>query len=234
MRDAKPPIVDVIITARDDELSIGSVIAGIPPRIIRSIVVVDNGSTDKTSQLAEDAGAIVLRESRVGQGSACLRGLTHLATLPKPPDVVVFCPADGSFDGAELPSLLMPLRGNLFDLAIGSRVLGSERHSPRIKLENLLTVGLIRAVYGHKYTDLSPFRAIRYPALVALGMRDTGHGWHVEMQVKALRTGLRVAEVPVRYHPQSARKRPLGEQVKGATLSTTKALFRILRHSTAR
>jgi glycosyltransferase involved in cell wall biosynthesis len=231
---ARPFEVDVVIPARDEEHMVGAVVAAIPPRTVRSVVVVDNGSTDRTARAAEDAGAIVVREPRVGIGAACLRGVMHLSTLPRPPDAIVFCAADGSCDPAEIPRLLGPLRENLFDMVIGSRAIAQAGSRPRIKPGNLVAVSLIHAIYGHRYTDLGPFRAIRYPALIALGMRDTGHGWLVEMQVKALRVGLRIAEVPVSERPRGRRSLALSQQVKGTLSASTKAIFQIFRHSTAR
>jgi glycosyltransferase involved in cell wall biosynthesis len=233
----EPPkslMVDVVIPCRNEESTIAQVIAQVPSQKVRTIVVVDNGSTDRSAQVAQDAGAIVLRENQVGYGAACLRGVQHLSTLPEPPDVVVFLPADGSCDPAEVPGLLMPLRESLFDLVIGSRALGDGKQAARLKARHFVATSLIRAIYGHRYTDLGPFRAIRYPALIALGMRDDGYGWLVEMQVKALKCGLRIAEVPVTYRIPDGRKTSLGQQVKGTLGASTKAIFQIFRHSTAR
>lgn len=229
----KPFALDVIIPARDEEPSVGAVVAAMPRRVIRTVVVVDNGSADATARVAEDAGAVVVREPRLGYGAACLRGVAHLSTLPQPPDVVVFCAADGSDDPAEIPNLVQPLREGVFDLVIGSRALGHDRLASKQKAGNFVAVNLIRAIYGHKYTDLGPFRAIRYPALIALGMRDAGHGWLVEMQVKALKIGLRIAEVPVSWHPNGGR-RALGAKMRETLGTSGKVLFHVFRHSTAR
>jgi glycosyltransferase involved in cell wall biosynthesis len=229
---AKPLEVDVIIPARNEERELGAVLAAVPARTVRTVVVVDNASTDGTARVGEDGGAVVVREARVGYGAACLRGVAHLSTLPRPPDVVVFLSADGSDDPTEIPNLLQPLRENLFDLVIGSRVLGGAPLSPQKKAGNVVAVNLIRAIYGHRYTDLGPFRAIRYPALIALGMRDAGQGWLVEMQVKALKVGLRIAETPV--SSRGGRSPGLGQRVKGTIGTSAKTLFQIFRHSTAR
>ncbi len=228
----KPLEVDVIIPARNEEGSIAGVLHAVPLRAVRTVVLVDNASTDATARVAEDAGAVVVREARLGYGAACLRGVAHLSTLPKPPDVVVFLSADGSDDPAEIPHLIQPLRENLFDLVIGSRVLGGAPLSAPKKAGNVVAVNLIRAIYGHRYTDLGPFRAIRYPALIALGMRDAGHGWLVEMQVKALKVGLRIAEIPVTS--RGGRPPGFGQRVKGTIGTSAKTLFQIFRHSTAR
>src|SRR5512142_3111852 len=178
-----PVDVDVVIPARNMEADIASIIGGIPTRSVRAVLVVDNGSTDHTARVAEDCGAIVVREPRVGHGAACLRGVAHLSTLPRPPDAVVFCPADGAYDPAEIPAVVLPLRERLLDLVIGTRALSQDALAWRLKTRNFVAVNLIRAIYGYRYTDLGPFRAIRYPALIALGMRDAGSGWLVEMQV---------------------------------------------------
>jgi glycosyltransferase involved in cell wall biosynthesis len=225
--------VDVVIPARDEEQGVARVIAAMPLRVVRSVVVVDNGSRDATARRAEDAGAIVVREPREGYGAACLRGIAHLSALPRPPDVVVFMSATGCDDPADVPRLVQPLRENLFDLVVGSRVLGQAPLNSGQKAGNLVATSLIRAIYGHRYTDVSPFRSIRYPALVALGLRDQGYGFLVEMQVKALKTGLRIAECPVSYRPAGRRVGALST-VRGTALASAQALFQIFRHSTAR
>jgi glycosyltransferase involved in cell wall biosynthesis len=230
---AKPYDVDVIIPARNEAAGIGGVLRAIPPRTVRSVIVVDNGSSDATAGIAVDEGAIVVRAPTPGYGAACLRGIAHVASLPRPPDAVVFMDGSGADDPADLPRLMKPLRENLFDLVIGSRVLGNASLGPGQWAGNLVATHLIRAIYGHRYTDLSSFRAVRYPALIALGMRDLGYGFLVEMQVKALKTGLRVAEVPVSYRPRP-RPRSVGAGVRETVGASAKALFQIFRHSTTR
>ncbi len=229
----RPLDVDVIVPARNEAEGLGAVVSAIPPRLVRSVVVVDNGSTDATARVAEDAGAIVVREPRVGYGAACRRGIAHLSSLPRKPDVVVFMSGSGCDDPRELARLVEPLRENLFDLVVGSRVLGQAPLNSGQRAGNFVATQLIRAIYGHRYTDLSSFRAIRYPALIALGMRDEGYGFLVEMQVKALKTGLRVAETPVSYR-SAARRIGRVAQVKDTIGAGAKALFQIFRHSTAR
>jgi glycosyltransferase involved in cell wall biosynthesis len=223
--------VDVIVPARDEAAGLGAVLAAVPPRLVRSVVVVDNGSVDVTARVAEDAGAVVVREARVGYGAACLRGIAHVAALPRKPDVVVFMSGSGCDDPREIPRLVEPLRENVFDLVVGSRRQGALSSGQRAG--NFVATQLIRAIYGHRYTDLSSFRAIRYPALIALGLRDEGYGFLVEMQVKALKTGLRVAETPVGYR-HAARRTGRAEKVKDTLGAGAKTLFQIFRHSTAR
>lgn len=225
--------MDVIVPARNCEASIASVVRTMPPHTVRTVCVVDDASEDATAQIAEDAGAVVVREARVGYGAACLRGVAHLSTLPQPPDVVVFCAGDGSDDPGEIGKLVQPLRDSLFDLVIGSRSLGGGLRSTQ-KAGNFVATRLIHAIYGHRYSDVGPFRAIRYPALIALGMRDTDYGWLVEMQVKALKCGLRIAEVPVAGRAGNGDPAALGTKVRDVVGAGTKTLFQIIRHSTAR
>jgi glycosyltransferase involved in cell wall biosynthesis len=229
----KPFEVDVIIPARNEAAGIGAVLRAVPPRVVRSVVLVDNGSTDDTAAIAEDEGAIVVREPRVGYGAACLRGIAHVASLPLPPDAVVFMSGSGCDDPKDIPKLIRPLRENLFDLVVGSRVLGQASLGASQRAGNLVATSLIRAIYGHRYTDLSSFRAVRYPALIAMGMRDVGYGFLVELQVKALKTGLRVAETPVSYRPPE-RQQGVTEKVRESASAGARALFQIFRHSTAR
>ena len=223
----------MVVPARDEEAGVARVVAAMPRRVVRSVIVVDNGSRDSTARRAEDAGAVVVREPRAGYGAACLRGIQHLQALPRPPDVVVFMSATGCDDPADIPRLAQPLRENLFDMVIGSRVLGQAALNSGQKAGNFVATSLIRALYGHRYTDVSPFRAVRYPALIALGLRDLGYGFLVEMQVKALKTGLRIAECPVRYRPVGKRERNLST-LRGTVGAGAQVLFQIFRHSTAR
>lgn len=224
---SQPSIVDVVIPARDCADTLGDVLAGIPARAARSVIVVDNGSADTTAQIALDAGAVVRREPYGGYGAACRRAIAHLEALPTPPDVVVFMAGDGSDDPAQIPALLAPIRNDNAELVIGVR----ER--PR-GLEAKLALVLIGALYRHRYEDLGPFRAIQFPALIALGLGDRGLGFHVEMQVKAIRYGLRIAEVPVPRGPQPAGE---GEGRRRIAVSAERAgrtFFQIFRHAAAR
>jgi glycosyltransferase involved in cell wall biosynthesis len=227
----KPFVVDVVVAARNQQKGIARIVAEIPARIVRSVLVVDNGSTDATARAAEDAGAIVLREGKGGYGAACLRAVAHLSTLPRPPDAVVFMAADGSADPGDLPALLKPLREGLFDLVLGSRALGDKGKAPAAaRAASFVAVNLIHALYGHRYTDMGPLRAIRYPALIALGLSDLEGGWIAEMQVKAVRRGLRIAEVPVAERPRTGS----GAALKDRASATGQVLYQILRHATAR
>jgi glycosyltransferase involved in cell wall biosynthesis len=230
-------VVDVLIPALNEEEALPLVLRAIPRSLVRRIYVIDNGSTDATAQVALAGGAQLLSEAQRGYGAACLRGVQELTAQERPPDVVVFLDGDFSDDPAELPWLLEPLRAGTADLVIGSRTLGeAEPGSLTVqqKVGNRLATTMIRGIYGQKYTDLGPFRAVRLPALVAMGMSDTGYGWMVEMQVKAARVGLRVAEVPVSYRRRVAGRSKISSTVKGTIGAGYKIIFTILRHATAR
>lgn len=220
-------VVDVVIPARDCADALGDVLAAIPPRTARSVIVVDNGSTDLTAQVALDAGAVVRREPYGGYGAACRRAIAHLEALPTPPDVVVFMAGDGSDDPADIPRLLAPIRGDNAELVIGAR-----ERSPGIRAR--VALALIGAIYRHHYEDLGPFRAIQFPALIALGLGDRGQGFHVEMQVKAIRYGLRLAEVPVRHAPRPGEEAARLRAIAGSAEDTGRMFFQIIRHAAAR
>lgn len=214
-------VVDVLVPARNCAATIAGVLDGVRARSVRSVVVIDNDSDDSTAQIALDRGAVVLRERARGYGASCRRGQRHLESLPRPPDAVVFLPADGSADPAEIPSLLEPIAADNAELVVGVREKGRGCGSR-------LGVAMIGAIYRHRFTDIGPFRAIRFAALVALGLRDRGDGWNAEMQVKAVKLGLQIVEVPVTEQGAGARDAARGAALAGRTL------FQILRHSTAR
>jgi glycosyltransferase involved in cell wall biosynthesis len=219
--------IDAVLVARDQAAHLPATLAEIPRRLLRSIVVVDSGSRDATTSVALDGGAVVLREPQPGHGAAVLRAIAHLSSLPQPPDAVVFLAADGSDDPAAIPHLLAPLRLGNAELVLGVRDRTHRRPAER------LTRSLIAAVYRHHFADLGPFRAIRFPALIALSLRDRGDGIHVEMLVRAVAMGVHITEVPVaaRPHPERLRAR---ERLRAAMSRTGRSLFHIVRHATAR
>ncbi len=220
-----PHRVDVAIPAYNEEASLPSVLAAIPSPPVRRVVVCDNRSSDGTAEVARQGGAVVVREDRPGYGSACLRALEYLRSND-PPDVVVFLDADFSDHPEELPRLIAPILEGRADVVIGSRVLGTADPGallPQARMGNAVACFLIRLLYGHRYTDLGPFRAIRWQALELLGMRDPDFGWTAELQVKALRHGLEVEEVPVSY-----RKRVGVSKITGTLSGTLRAGYKIL------
>ncbi len=223
-------MVDVIVAARNNASTLAATLAGLPLRTLRSVVVVDNGSTDGSAQVARDAGAVVLREGKIGYGAACARAVAHLEVLPRPPDAVVFVPPDGTVHASEVSLLVAPIVADNAELVIGVRRREDER---RAELGTQVTIGLINMIYGHRFADLGPFRAVRFPALVAMGLSDRGSGWNVEMQLKSIRLGLHVVEVPVSYRPP--RRRPTKPREMIDSVGTSgRVLFQILRNATAR
>ena len=219
-------VVDVIIPAFNEEEAVGHVVRDIPKELVREVVVVNNASSDRTRQRAEEAGATVLDQPLRGYGNACLLGIAHLRDKERRPDVVVFLDGDHSDHPEELPRLLAPIAEGQADLVIGSRALGTrERGSmtPQQVFGNRLACTLMRWLYGVHYTDLGPFRAIRWEALEHLGMEDRNYGWTVEMQVKAARQQLPYAEVPVDY-----RRRIGFSKVSGTVKGTIMAGYKII------
>ncbi|MCA8961194.1 MAG: glycosyltransferase family 2 protein [Planctomycetes bacterium] len=219
-----PPRIAVVIPALNEAPSIPLVLADLPADLVAVAVVCDNGSTDGTPEVARGAGAVVVHEPERGYGAACLRGLSHLAA--DPPDIVVFLDGDYSDHPEQLTELIDPIVSNRTDLVIGSRMNpGCEPGAllPQAAFGNRLAVFLIRWLFGHRYTDLGPFRAIRRKSLDRLGMVDTNFGWTVEMQIKAVQRGLRIAEVPVRY-----RKRVGRSKITGTVSGTIRAGYKIL------
>ena len=222
--------VAVVIPAHNEESALPLVLGAIPEGLVEEVVVVDNASTDGTSEAARCHGATILFESRRGYGAACLRGLRYLDT--KRPDVVVFLDADYSDHPEEMPRLLEPIARDVADLVIGSRILGSREPGallPQARLGNWLAARLMRLFYGGRFTDLGPFRAVRFEALRGLGMADRDFGWTVEMQIKALKRGLRVCEVPVSYRRRVGRSKITGT-LSGTLRAGAKILWTIGRN----
>jgi len=208
--------VDVIIPARDEEESIARAVSSLDPAAVARVIVVDNGSRDRTAEVARRAGAMVVSEPRSGYGAACLAGLAYLRS--RPPEVVAFVDADLSDDPAQLPELLTPIREGRADLVIGSRTLGEREAgslTPVQEFGNRLATAMLRALFGARFTDLGPFRAIRWDALERLRMRDRGYGWTVEMQARAARAGLRWAEIPVRHRVRRAGRSKVAGTLRG-------------------
>jgi glycosyltransferase involved in cell wall biosynthesis len=226
-------IVDVVIPALDESRSLPLVLGDLPRAAVRHVVVADNGSKDDTAAVAREAGCVVVSEPRRGYGSACLAGLAHLAALPRPPDVVVFLDADRSDHADELPLLLAPIASGRADLVVGSRALGAREPGallPQQRVGNWIATSMIRRLYGTEVTDLGPFRAITWEGLSRLGMADRDYGWTAEMQVKALRRGLRYEEVPVSYRRRVGRSKIAGT-VRGTIGAGVKIVATILRHA---
>jgi len=229
----KVPSVAVIIPVFNERESLPLVVADIPRDVVGEIVVVDNGSTDDTRLVASGLPVRLVREERRGYGSACLAGITALEGSA--PEILVFLDGDYSDHPEELPRLTEAIVAGA-DLAIGSRMLGHREPGallPQARLGNALACFLIRLLYGHRYTDLGPFRAIRWEALRSLGMEDRDFGWTVEMQVKALKKGLLVVEVPVSYRRRVGVSKITGT-LAGTLAAGRKILWTIARYGFGR
>ena len=214
----------VIIPAFNEATAIAQVIGDIPDGLVTEVIVVNNASTDETEKNAQKAGATVLHEPRRGYGYACLRGLAYAST--RNPDVIVFLDGDYSDHPNEMAELVAPIIAGTHDFVVGSRSIGkSEKGAllPQARWGNRLACLLMRWIWGIRYSDLGPFRAIRYTSLIKLNMRDTTFGWTIEMQIKAHLAGLRTTEVPVSY-----RRRIGVSKITGTLMGTLKASTKIL------
>lgn len=214
-----------VIPVLNERSSIGLVIRALPSGVSR-VVVVDNGSTDGTGDEALACGAEVVNEPRRGYGSACLRGIDHLRS--RPPDILVFLDGDYSDYPEEMPWLVEPIERGRADLVVGSRVRGRAEPGallPQARFGNWLATSLIRFFTGFAYTDLGPFRAIKFDRLLDLDMDDRGFGWTVQMQIRAVKEGLRVIEVPVGYRKRIGKSKISGtlrgSVAAGAIILTT-------------
>lgn len=221
----------VIIPALNEERSIGQVIGDIPRDLVTEIVVVDNGSTDSTAQVASDSGATVVDEGRMGYGQACLAGISYIKSSSYVPDIIVFLDGDYSDYPQEMKTLISPITEDGYDLVIGSRTIGERQKGallPQALVGNYVATRLIKLFYGVSFTDLGPFRAIRYDKLLSLGMRDRTFGWTVEMQIKAAKKGLRCAEVPVSYRKRIGTSKITGT-IAGSFMAGVKIIWMIFR-----
>ena len=219
-------VVDVIIPAFNEENSIKEVLRDIPMDIVREVIVVNNNSNDDTAINAKEGGATVLDEKQQGYGFACLKGIDYLTKKTEKPDIVVFLDADYSDYPQEMSLVIQPILEQNMDMVIGSRALGDREKgsmTPQQVFGNWLATTLIKLFYGVKYTDLGPFRAIRFDSLIAIGMKDQTYGWTVEMQLKVAKHKMKACEVPVNY-----RRRIGVSKVSGTVKGTIGAGYKII------
>ena len=221
----------VIIPALNEERSIAQVIGDIPRDLVTEIVVVDNGSTDSTARIASGCGATVVNEGRKGYGQACLAGINHIKNSSYTPDIIVFLDGDYSDYPGEMKNLVSPVTEDGYDLVIGSRTVGERQKGallPQALMGNYVATRLIKLFYGVSFTDLGPFRAIRYDKFLSLDMKDKTFGWTVEMQIKAAKKGLRCTEVAVSYRKRIGTSKVTGT-ITGSVMAGVKIIWMIFR-----
>ncbi len=226
------PLIKVIIPAYNEADAIGNVIADIPSSV-SEIIVVDNDSSDQTSAIAEKAGATVLFEKNKGYGFACLKGMEHIAQQKALPDIVVFLDGDYSDYPEELTKIIQPIVKSDIDLVIGARSAAYREKgamTPQQVFGNWLATSLMHLFFNAKFTDLGPFRAIKYDKLLALQMQDKTYGWTVEMQLKVLKAKMKYTEVPVNYRNRIGVSKVSGT-LKGTIMAGYKILSWIFRYS---
>ncbi|CAL2079090.1 glycosyltransferase family 2 protein [Tenacibaculum sp. 190524A05c] len=226
------PIIKVIIPAYNEEDSIGKVIKDIP-EIVDEIIVVSNNSTDNTELNAKNAGATVLKENRKGYGYACLKGMDYIAEQSEKPNVIVFLDGDYSDYPEQLTEIIAPIVNQDIDFVIGSRVQRLREKgsmTPQQVFGNWLATFLMKLFFGAKFTDLGPFRAIKYNKLLDLNMEDKTYGWTVEMQLKAIKRNYSYVEIPVKYRNRIGVSKVSGT-VKGTILAGVKILSWIFKYS---
>ena len=221
-----PPIIDIIIPAFNEENAIGNVLKDIQKSLVREVIVVDNNSKDETQRVAKAGGATVLEQPIQGYGAACLKGMEHVAQNAISPDIIVFLDADYSDYPEEMEDLIQPILQQEMDMVIGSRALGNKERgsmTPQQVFGNWLATKMLKWIYGYEFTDLGPFRAIRYARLLELEMCDMNYGWTVEMQIKAAKHKMKCTEIPVKYRVR------IGEsKVSGTVKGTIGAGYKII------
>jgi len=225
-------LIKVIIPCHNEEQSISNVINDIPS-IVDEIIVVSNNSTDRTEDNARKAGATVLLESKKGYGYACLKGMDYIQKSAGTTDIIVFLDGDYSDFPEELTKIVNPIIKNNIDFVIGARVKrlreSGSMTAPQI-FGNWLATFLMKLIFGSTFTDLGPFRAIKYKKLLELNMEDKTYGWTVEMQLKALKRNYRYAEIPVNYRNRIGVSKVSGT-LKGSVMAGIKILSWIFKYS---
>lgn len=229
------PKITVIIPAYNEQDSIALVIQEIP-KSVEQVIVVNNNSTDQTALVAKNAGAIVLDQPKMGYGNACLKGMDYVATLQEKPEIVVFMDGDYSDYPEELSKIIAPILEDNIDFVVGARIKELREKgsmTPQQHFGNWLATSLMHLLFGAKFTDLGPFRAIKYDKLLQLQMQDPTYGWTVEMQLKAIKQKLSYLEVPVKYKKRIGVSKVSGT-IKGSIFAGVKILGWIFKYSFTR
>lgn len=231
MEFKKSKLIDVIIPAFNEENAIQQVLSDIPQSLVHEVIVCNNNSSDDTEIKAKESGATVILAEKKGYGNACLKGLEYIASKAQLPDIVVFLDADYSDYPQEMNNLVAPIIEDNYDLVIGSRAKGKLEPGammPQQIFGNWLATNLIRIFYNYHFTDLGPFRAVKYDKLLEIDMQDETYGWTVEMQVKAAKLKLKCTEVPVSYRKRVGKSKVSGT-LKGTILAGYKILWTIFK-----
>jgi glycosyltransferase involved in cell wall biosynthesis len=226
------PIIKVIIPAYNEQDSIGKVVRDIP-EVVDEIIVVSNNSTDNTEENAKNAGATVLKENRKGYGYACLKGMDYISKQEVKPNILVFLDGDYSDYPEQLTEIITPILNDNIDFVVGARVKELREHgsmTPQQIFGNWLATFLMKLFFNAKFSDLGPFRAIKYTQLLALNMRDKTYGWTVEMQLKVLKQKMSYLEIPVKYRNRIGVSKVSGT-VKGSIFAGIKILGWIFKYS---
>jgi glycosyltransferase involved in cell wall biosynthesis len=226
---SEPSTAALVIPALNEEPVIGLTLSRIPAGLYHTIIVADNGSTDRTREIARDHGARVTTEPERGYGATCLRAL---ANLPPEVDTIVFMQADLSEDPEEAAQLVEPILNGRADMVLGSRSLGRCEPGalyPHQVFGNWLATFLIRVLYGYNYTDLGPYRAISREALTRLNMQHRNYGWTIEMQVRAVEEGLRIEEVPITYRTRAAGVNKISGNLRASLEAGAKIISTVFR-----
>ena len=225
--------ISVVIPALNEQEVIARAVAAIPRELVSEVIVVDNGSTDRTAEEAQRAGARVVIEPARGYGRACRRGVDSVSADC---DIIVQMDADLSDDPGEMPLLVGPLIEQGYDLVLGSRIMGSREEKSMTAAQlfgSRLASFMIRLIYGVRYTDMGPFRAITRSALARLDLREQTYGWSIEMQTKAAARGLRVKEVPVSWRNRAAGESKVAGTITGSVRAGFRIVWTILRVAVA-
>ena len=224
------PKIDVVIPVLNEEESLPKLLAAIPD-FVRYVVVCDNGSTDSSADLALKAGAIVVQEPERGYGAACLKGMAWLASQDQQPDVLVYLDGDFSDDPASMAQLTDPIISDQADFVLADRTLEAQPGALSVpqRFGSWLAGGLVHMIWGVKFRDLGPFRAIRWTALESLAMQDRNYGWTVEMQIKAAQKGLRCKEISLPYYRRLAGQSKVSGNLIGSFKAGTKILYLIAK-----